>query len=178
MRVQQQRAARGRFVVMPLAEKFWPKVQVGGPAECWKWMGARTKNGYGYFHVDRRRRHGAHRIAYELMVGPISESLTIDHLCRNRSCVNPEHLEPIPLRENILRGSGFSARNAKKTHCKWGHRFDDINTYLDRNGWRMCKICRQRRKRKLYQRHRDITKSYPKRWQIARAEAWGAWGKA
>lgn len=82
-----------------------------------------------------------HRIAYELAVGPIPVGLVIDHLCRNHSCINPEHLEPVTNVENVMRGESAWARNARKTHCKRGHEFTDENT-IRRNGTRSCRQCR------------------------------------
>jgi len=92
-------------------ERFLDHILVPASGECWKWSGARMPCGYGRFQVDtvkaggRKRPSGvlAHRYAYELFVGPIPAGLTIDHLCRNTSCVNPEHLEPVTLSENTRR---------------------------------------------------------------------------
>ncbi|MDP9224875.1 MAG: HNH endonuclease [Actinomycetota bacterium] len=83
----------------------------------------------------------AHRVAYELLVGPIPEGLTLDHLCRNTSCVNPQHLEPVTVRENVLRGMGWGAKNKRKTHCHRGHPFDAKNTLRIPGGTRKCRTC-------------------------------------
>lgn len=107
---------------------------------CWEWQGHTTR-GYGRVHRDGRT-HAVHRLAYELLVGPIPAGLTIDHLCRNRACFNTAHLEPVTLRENILRGETIAAENAAKTHCKNGHPFDDENTGRDKTrGARYCREC-------------------------------------
>jgi hypothetical protein len=82
----------------------------------------------------------------ELFVGPIPEGLVIDHLCRNRGCINPTHMEPVTNAENVLRGEGPTAVNARKTHCKRGHPFDDVNTYVYAKG-RACRMCHQLRQR-------------------------------
>lgn len=112
-----------------------------GENGCWDWLGYVDPNGYG---VWPGRRHGrrcyAHRISYEAFVGPIGPELTIDHLCRNRKCCRPEHLEPVPLRVNILRGTNPAAVNARKTHCINGHPFNEENTYTS-TGHRVCKVC-------------------------------------
>lgn len=120
---------------------FWTKVDMS--SECWMWTGA-TNRGYGIYHPHRGQRARAHRIAYELVVGSIPDGLTLDHLCRNRACVKPAHLEPVTSRENILRGEGISARNARKTECIHGH-----NTWGHEPGRpsrRVCLTCRQERR--------------------------------
>lgn len=128
-----------------VAERFWPKVAIAGPDECWLWRGARQGR-YGAIteggHAGKILR--AHRVSYELAHGPIPVELTIDHLCRVPLCVNPAHLEAVTIRENLLRGDGASGRNARKTHCKYGHAFTGTNTY----GYRMCHTCAAARARR------------------------------
>jgi hypothetical protein len=107
--------------------------------ECWNWTGKIQHGGYGiFFFIDTQI--VAHRVAYMLLVGPIPEDKTIDHLCRNRKCVNPAHLEPVSIAENVMRGEGICALNAKKTHCKRGHAFTEENTYMN-GGKRFCRAC-------------------------------------
>ena len=101
---------------------------------CWIWDKPR-RDGYGQFFG------AAHRWSYEYHIGPIPDGLHIDHLCRNRACVNPWHLEPVPLIENVMRGHGFYAQNARKTHCIRGHEFSPENTYVTPNGRRQCRKC-------------------------------------
>lgn len=119
-------------------EKFWNRVDKGKPDECWIWMGAKQKNGYGRFW-NGNRNVLTHRYSYELSFGIIPKGMTIDHLCRNRGCVNPKHLEVVDMRENILRGIGPSAQNKRKTHCPRGHLL--IVHYRGNPNWRGCLIC-------------------------------------
>ncbi len=119
-----------------LPERFMEKVSVAG--DCWVWTGQKRR-GYGRFW-NFGRNVSAHRFAYEQSVGPILPGLSLDHLCRNPSCVNPDHLEPVTQRENVLRGAGLPAINANKSHCKQGHEFDEQNTYRWR-GERQCREC-------------------------------------
>ena len=147
--------AYGRVDLLPLltaSERFWAKVQRGPNEECWLWTGASFENGYGVFWFEGTNIR-AHRFSYEEARGPIPEGLALDHLCRTRGCVNPAHLEAVSLRENILRGEGITARNARKTHCKHGHEFTPGNTIHEVRG-RKCRICqnarlRERRARRL-----------------------------
>jgi len=87
----------------PIWDRFWPRVDAEG--DCWSWLGARTQGGYGYAWVDASHKHvRAHRLAWELLVGPIPDGLVLDHLCRVRLCVNPDHLEPVTIGINSKRG--------------------------------------------------------------------------
>jgi hypothetical protein len=119
-------------------EQFWAKVdRSAGPEACWDIEGTpNIVTGYVEVRVSGRR-VGAHRHAYELAVGPIPVDRQIDHLCRNRACVNPSHMEPVTIRENVLRGEGPTALNARRTTCANGHPFDRV----DQTGKRRCSIC-------------------------------------
>lgn len=123
----------------PYADRFWAKVNKTG--SCWIWTASRNSCGYGRFGLHRSSVL-AHRIAYKLAVGEIPPGLTLDHLCRNRACVNPAHLDPVTIRENILRGEAPAALNARRTVCKRGHDFDQLNTHFRPNGKRDCLACR------------------------------------
>ena len=106
---------------------------------CWLWRGP-TRSGYGRVKLNGATRT-AHRVVYELLVGPIPDGLQLDHLCRVRNCVNPEHLDPVSARENTLRGNGVAAVHARKTHCSKGHLFDEKNTHRIYGTWRQCRTC-------------------------------------
>lgn len=124
-----------------LMERALPEPNSG----CWLWMGSCNNDGYGQIESGwpQRTNEGAHRVAYEELVGPIADGLVIDHLCRMRSCVNPLHLEPVTVKENIRRGL-IGVLN--KPHCPQGHLFDEANTVrVGRAKYRGCRICRTRR---------------------------------
>lgn len=124
------------------SSRFWTKVRK--TKKCWVWLGARSGQGrYGAFRVNLSL-VTAHRYAYELLVGPIPEGLTLDHLCRNTLGVNPSHLEAVSLRENILRGNGMGARRARQTYCINGHPFSGANLLIS-SGARYCRICKRAR---------------------------------
>ncbi len=132
-----------RWLPRGIAERFWPKVQKTDG--CWLWTASKNKLGYGQFTV----RHGfppmpAHRMSYLLTYGSLPEApLVLDHLCRNPSCVRPDHLEPVTQRENIMRGLSVAAQNAVKTHCPQGHPYDAANT--SQSYGRHCRACKRER---------------------------------
>jgi hypothetical protein len=129
-------------------ERFWRKVNMDGsiPAHrpdlgpCWEWTASRNQYGYSSFRLGPRMVRG-HRFAYELLVEPIPPGLDIDHLCRNRGCVNPAHLEPVAERINVLRGDTLPAANVLKTHCPYGHPYSPENTRIGPKGKRYCRAC-------------------------------------
>lgn len=129
----------------PLEDRFWSKVVRGGEDECWLWSGA-IRSGYGFVNEGGRGRSlPAHRVSYELLVGPIPEGLTIDHLCRVRNCVNPRHLEPVTLSENVKR------KPPAPPFCPQGHEFTAENTARSTNGGRICRTCKRSRDRQRRQ---------------------------
>lgn len=105
---------------------------------CWEWFGNTNKKGYGLFRLNGRMM-AAHRAAYILFIAPFPEGMLADHLCRNRGCVNPKHIEPVTPQENTLRGRSFQR---EKTHCPQGHQYSEENTYNTSEGKRQCRICR------------------------------------
>lgn len=109
--------------------------------DCWEWQSSK-KYGYGQVRVDSKL-HLAHRLVYEALIGPIPEGLDIDHLCRNRACVNPLHMEPVTRRENLLRGEGVVAINAAKTHCLRGHPFEGDNLRINQRKYGIERACRE-----------------------------------
>lgn len=135
----------------PLSERMEGKyvVRDGG---CWEWIAGKGGVHGGVYGViwsgPGGRQIYAHRAMYELHVGPIPDGLTIDHLCCNYACVNPDHLRPATQKENILRGNSLSARRARQTHCVHGHEFTPENTILRSRpqGGRLCRTCNRERK--------------------------------
>ena len=117
--------------------------------DCWVWNKSKTPAGYGRIGVDRKIKY-AHRVSYEEYVGPIPKELKLDHLCRVRSCINPDHLEPVTQQENCRRGL-TGRHNGDKTHCIQGHQFDEANTYNHRHK-RKCRMCNKIRERRYRER--------------------------
>lgn len=123
---------------------------------CWLWLGTCNNHGYGMFGVGSKtdgtnKKTLAHRFSYEAHIGPIREGLIIDHLCRNKSCVNPEHLEPVTYSENGIRGFRVSPKfQPRKTYCCRGHEFTSDNTWTATNGKRRCRACDRERMHNLY----------------------------
>ena len=144
-----EKKRRPRKPTPSLEERLWGRIDRRGPDECWEWLGGDTgEDGYGAFRIDGRIRI-AHRVVYELVYGRIPFGWHTDHLCRNVKCCNPLHLEAVTPRENILRGIGPSAKNARKTHCKNGHAFAGDNLgrgsrpRSDGSPSRKCRKCEQ-----------------------------------
>jgi hypothetical protein len=146
---EQPRGERGRFSKTDVSARMWGKISLSfdhdpETGDCWRWIGGFFKEtGYGKFYVNRYP-HYAHRWVYQWVVGPIPDGLELDHLCRNRWCVNPKHLEPVTHQVNAQRGDAgkaTGARNKAKTHCRNGHEFDEVNTGRDHRGDRVCRAC-------------------------------------
>lgn len=147
----------------PIADRLWPKVEKTDG--CWNWTGNRDKLGYGRItsggHAGRLLL--VHRVAYELLVGPIPAGLALDHTCVNPSCVNPAHLEPVTQGENVRRANERLGRkpgpNATKTHCPQGHPYAGDNLVLNRRGHQVCRECVRKHSREHQRRKRAARKA-------------------
>ena len=135
-------------------ERVSRNIRVGADG-CWWWTASTststTRPGRRYGVVSfRGRQRRAHAVVFEMARGPIPEGTELDHLCRNTLCVNPYHLDPVTHRENVLRGSGFAALHARKTHCPQGHEYTPENTRIGRlrgGQCRQCRTCHRERQR-------------------------------
>jgi len=132
---------RQQYTQQEREESFWDKVGTGRDDGCWIWLGGLNNTGYGQFW-NGKKTVTAHRYSWELHKGKTFKHLDLDHLCRNRRCVNPYHLEPVTNKENVLRGVGITANNSRKTHCHLGHPLSGDNLYVH-NNQRKCKTCRR-----------------------------------
>lgn len=145
----------GKHVYPDPLERLLRRIEINPDTGCWEWQ-LSTKLGYGQFALNGTVTRQAHRYAYERMVGPVPSGLELDHLCRVRHCVNPEHLEPVTPRVNNLRSTSPSAFNAAKTRCVHGHEFTPENTLLRRDGVsRTCRACLKRSNDENTRRRRD-----------------------
>lgn len=144
-------------VARPEAVRFFEKVKI--TETCWEWTGTKVQ-GYGWFTQANKKTIGAHLWLYKQKFGPLTEGKELDHLCRNRKCVNLSHLELVTKKENILRGISPPAINARKTHCINGHEFTEKNTYKRKNeAGKRCRTCMhvtgKRRRKKIKDEKRN-----------------------
>lgn len=120
--------------------------------ECWIYAGS-TSNGYGNLRVDsgtKRKSYRVHRLTYERFIGDIPDGLVLDHLCEVTQCINPDHLEAVTQKENVMRSQGLTAINARKTVCHKGHPLTPDNLTYDYRGTRRCTVCNRERRMKAY----------------------------
>lgn len=132
--------------------RFWEKVDKTDG--CWVWTAARAGGGYGVFWFQRRN-VPAHRFSLMEAGVDIPEDMQVDHLCRNRQCVRPDHLEVVDCRTNLLRGDTIPAHNAAKTHCPEGHPYSGANLYTHSRG-RQCRACNRESSLRWWRRNHGI----------------------
>jgi hypothetical protein len=143
--------------------RFWERVtgtqiDAGQTARCWEWTGRKNVGGYGSVSLNDRE-YPVHRVAYTILRGPIPDGLTLDHLCRNKACCNPAHLDPCTAVENAMRGDNPAAKNARKTHCAKGH---ELTRRTDDKRRRQCPICTRENQQRHWlkpDRHTAIVRS-------------------
>jgi hypothetical protein len=149
--------------------RFWAKVALPDARGCLVWTGPGSGTGYGKFRRFRRSVF-AHRFAYMALVGPIADGLVLDHLCRNRACVRPDHLDAVTQRVNVLRGESPAACHAVATHCPAGHAYNKVNTLVSKRGSRLCRACHRDKERSRRAANRDAINARNRAARIAEAE--------
>ncbi len=150
-------------------DRILDRINIDPVTECWNWQGAKFASGYGQVWSDGRG-WGAHRLSWMAFVGPIADDLVLDHLCRNRACVNPAHLEPCSAVENTKRGVPFHV----KERCPKGHLLTPDNLRVTGTGYKMCRICSREWRKAAYQKRKELglptqSKSYYAKRDAARA---------
>lgn len=136
-----------------LEKRFMSKVIRNYANGCWEWSACLHNAGYGIIGI-RNKMYLAHRVSYQVLKGEIPAPLDLDHLCRNRKCCNPDHLEAVTRRVNLLRGTTIPAANAAKTHCPRGHPYTTENTLIKPTG-RDCRLCNLKRANRYYAERRN-----------------------
>lgn len=151
-------------------ERFWSKVDTsGGPDACWPWMGCTNADGYGRFMLAGRVEQ-SHRVAYVIMREPIDPGLQVDHLCRNRCCANPKHMEIVTAAENTMRGISPPAVNSRKNHCPKGHELPKQSKMVSGKPRRPCPQCNTAKTRRI-EAARSVAGQCP-RCGSARGDRW------
>ena len=133
----------GEEKITSLPTQITQKIKIDPVTQCWDWMGTIRSDGYGLVHVrELNKQQRIHRVVYELLVSKIQTGLVIDHLCRNRKCVNPEHLEQVSIKTNTFRGISPVVQKRNQTHCKYGHELTGENLYIHpKRSTRHCRKC-------------------------------------
>ncbi len=150
-----------------MTKSFHELYDIDPDTGCWVWNGSKKGGSERLGYYGAYGRKYAHRVSYEMFKCPIPEGLQIDHLCRNRLCVNPEHLEAVTQHENMMRGEAISAKAARQTHCVNGHELSGDNVTITSQGKRRCQQCHRERMRKYWatgelkqQKDRASTRKY------------------
>lgn len=141
-----------------ILERFWNLVKVDPTSKCWNWQAHKNNRGYGYFKLNGKTLL-AHRFSYEVNKGKILRKLELDHLCRNPACVNPDHLEAVTHKENLLRGNVKTSNwKRKMTHCSLNHELKEpnLNKCDLKRGKRRCKTCLNNKQRTRRQKTRGL----------------------
>jgi len=122
-------------------QRFQKFIELGLLTGCWLWKGAQNGTGYGFFSIDGKATY-AHRLSFTHWNGDIPKAIEIDHLCRTRNCVNPQHLETVTPYENFRRGQNIANLNLYKKNCKQGHKLSGDNLIVTKNNFRVCRTCK------------------------------------
>lgn len=152
---KKKRSEEFKFDHNGIAAKLTSEIKVDPEAGCWEWQGMLNKDGYGLMSVSGLNRT-VHRLSYLIFNGEIDSHFQIDHLCRNRRCINPKHLDAVLQMENLRRGFGLAGVNIRKQRCPSGHAYSPENTYVNpKSGHRKCLTCqREASKRRYYDKKR------------------------
>ncbi len=145
---------------MTMEERFSQYVIPVTESGCWLWTGGLVRHGYGAFHLQKNRKVHAHRFAYQLWKGPLDRTMDVDHLCKVKCCVNPDHLEMVTHRENVLRGNARAAHQARQTHCKNGHPLNGNNLIMRGLYRRNCRTCGNAARLAYYHSHRASSRRH------------------
>lgn len=148
-----------RYVITPprgstLKERLMFFMVVDHVTGCWNWTANKNQKGYGRVAIDGRL-HSAHRVSFEIFNGPLIDGLEVDHVCENRGCINPAHLQQITHASNVRKGNRWNIE--RPTHCPRGHPFTAPNLGHDHRGWRYCKACASRRHKRRKEEMRNET---------------------
>ena len=153
---------------MDVIERFYSKVNFNDESNCWEWTGGKFSNGYGFFKVNKKMLR-AHRFSYEYFKGTLQTDQHIHHTCKNKICVNPDHLQQLLPKEHSYNSS---FHNALKTHCKYGHEFTGENTRIKINGKRGCKTCELIQGRIRQRKNPQKQTEYTMKWRSKNKEKW------